>query len=150
MVNYVFWIVRDRALAEDIVQEALLRLWRAKGVPENAEGFRNWLYRTAGNLAIDALRRRRVETTLRFWVEPPPDPFAEVESRLGDPALARALGHLSARERRCLYLVHVADLSHAEAAAAMQVSEGNARVILHRALGKLRRQLHTETCVEPS
>ena len=51
--------VRRLALVEDVVQAALvqaLETWSRRGVPEDAGG---WLYRTARNLAIDALRRER-------------------------------------------------------------------------------------------
>src|SRR5260370_41022774 len=51
--------VRRLALVEDVVQAALekaLEIWSRRGVPEDPAG---WLYRTARNLAIDALRRER-------------------------------------------------------------------------------------------
>ncbi len=60
-------------LVEDVVQEALmraLRVWPAAGVPENPEA---WVFRTARNLAVDALRRRktadRIEDELQRWAE---------------------------------------------------------------------------------
>src|SRR5260370_12116444 len=52
--------VRRLALVEDVVQTALvqaLETWSRRGVPEDPAG---WLYRTARNLAIDALRRERI------------------------------------------------------------------------------------------
>src|SRR5499426_2089695 len=52
--------VRQLDLAEDVVQAALmqaLQTWSRRGVPEDAAG---WLYRTARNLAIDALRREQI------------------------------------------------------------------------------------------
>ncbi len=58
-------------LVEDVVQDALLRalrVWPAQGVPENPEA---WVFRTARNLAVDTLRRRkialRVEGELQHW-----------------------------------------------------------------------------------
>lgn len=70
-------------LAEDLVQEAMLRAvrsWPADGVPENPEG---WVFRVARNLAVDLARRRRlqgrVEEELRHWA-------AEDQARPGAPA----------------------------------------------------------------
>jgi len=58
-------------LAEDVVQEALLRalrIWPAEGVPDNPEA---WVFRVARNLALDSLRRQkvtsRIETELQQW-----------------------------------------------------------------------------------
>ena len=60
-------------LAEDVVQEALLRAlrtWPASGVPANPE---SWVFATARNAAVDTLRRQRigrqVETELQRWAE---------------------------------------------------------------------------------
>jgi RNA polymerase sigma-70 factor (ECF subfamily) len=140
--QHALWIVRDPHVAEDIVQETLLRLWTASAAQaapaKNETATRNWLYRVAGNLAIDHVRRERRRARLLIWVEPPPDPLTAMAENSTDPALLDALRRLSARERRVVHLVCVVDLDHAAVAEAMGVSEGNARVILHRALTKLR------------
>jgi RNA polymerase sigma-70 factor (ECF subfamily) len=135
------WLVRDRATAEDLVQDALVRLWGSRNLPGEDAAFRNWLLRTVGNLALDHIRRGRVMARLRFWEESRPDPFAQVEDRLGHPKLQRALAALAPRERRLVYLACVDGLPHAVTAAIIGTSEGNVRVLLHRTLGKLRTHL---------
>jgi predicted RNA polymerase sigma factor len=64
--------VRRLALVEDVVQAALvqaLEIWSRRGVPEDPAG---WLYRTARNLAIDALRRERTTPRhCRAWPKTP-------------------------------------------------------------------------------
>jgi RNA polymerase sigma factor (sigma-70 family) len=64
--------------AEDMVQETLLRAWRARERFEGGPGFRAWLYRIATNACLDALRsRRRVRSLHSFaevpWLQPYPD-----------------------------------------------------------------------------
>ncbi|MDP9385167.1 MAG: hypothetical protein M3P50_08045, partial [Actinomycetota bacterium] len=52
-------LLGDPDLAEDVTQEALLRAWRAAPRDLGPERTRAWLHRTATNLAVDELRRRR-------------------------------------------------------------------------------------------
>lgn len=56
VVNVVFRLVGDRARAEELASEAFWKLYRQPIVPEPAGNVGGWLYRTATNLAIDALR----------------------------------------------------------------------------------------------
>ena len=65
--------------AEDVVQEALLRAWRARESFPDGAGLRAWLYRIATNACLDAIRRsrRRVPSLSSFaevpWLQPYPD-----------------------------------------------------------------------------
>lgn len=75
-------------LVEDVVQEALLRAlrkWPADGVPDNPEA---WVFRTARNLAVDALRRRRtadrIEGELQRWAEQRDDVVPEAPAVADD------------------------------------------------------------------
>jgi RNA polymerase sigma-70 factor (ECF subfamily) len=80
-------------LVEDVVQEALaraLRIWPVEGVPDNPEA---WVFRVAQNLALDTLRRRRVELRVDDELQrrnegaaaPPPD--ADAHERIADDTL---------------------------------------------------------------
>ena len=60
IVAYAFRMLGDRAEAEDVAQEALLRLWRAApGWRAGEAKVSTWLYRVTANLCTDRLRRRR-------------------------------------------------------------------------------------------
>jgi RNA polymerase sigma-70 factor (ECF subfamily) len=129
-------------VAEDIVQEAFSRAWASSRTPADETQFKRWLYRIVLNLARDRGRQQKRWSSLRFWASPPADPLDEVERRADDEALARALRRLSLRDRQAVHLRYFEDLSFEEAARTLGTSEPHARVIVHRALAKLRRHLN--------
>jgi RNA polymerase sigma factor (sigma-70 family) len=136
--HFAMAITRDSALAEDIVQEAFVRLWQSDRTPRELPSFRAWLYRTIRNLARDEQRRQRVRALLRFGQPVLPDPTLEAERRMGDPELSSAFETLSSGERQALYLRFSEDLDYGEIARVMGNRESTARVFVHRALNKLR------------
>jgi RNA polymerase sigma-70 factor, ECF subfamily len=139
--SFALTLVHDGPLAEDIVQEAFARIWASPRTPSAEPEFRRWLYRTISNLAHDHYRRRERFARLRFWAQAPPDPMLEIDRRLGDDDLALALQSLSLRERRAIHLHYVEDRTFAEADSLLGTREGNSRVMVHRALRKLRHRL---------
>lgn len=134
-------LVHDREQAEEIVQQAFANVWAARNTPRERSEFKRWLYRAILNLARDQARQRKRWSLLRLWAPPPPDPFDEVERRADDAALAVALRHLEPRARAAVHLRYFEGRSFAETAVTLGVTEENARVIVHRALAKLRRAM---------
>lgn len=114
----------DRAEAEDLAQEALLRLWKI--APEWRTGeakVTTWLYRVVTNLATDRLRRRR-GIGLDQAPEVPDGAASAVEQMIdGDraAALEAALAQLPARQRQAVVLRHLEGLSNPEIATAMEI-----------------------------
>ncbi|RWR49341.1 RNA polymerase sigma factor [Sinirhodobacter ferrireducens] len=114
----------DRAEAEDLAQEALLRLWKI--APEWRTGeakVTTWLYRVVTNLATDRLRRRR-GIGLDEAPELPDGAASAVEQMIdGDraAALEAALAQLPARQRQAVVLRHLEGLSNPEISAAMEI-----------------------------
>jgi RNA polymerase sigma-70 factor (ECF subfamily) len=131
----------DRSAAEDVLQDAFARVWASPNTPSDQTGFKRWLYRAILNLARDRARRQRRWSLLRPWVPSPADPLDEVERKADDAELALALRRLSTRERAAIHLRYFEEQSFAEAAETLELSEANARVIVHRALAKLRRSM---------
>ena len=137
----------DRALADDLTQEAYLRLLRAGFTGDNEEHRRRYLFRIATNLLTDYRRRRREVPTEQAppAVEPRSAAGGEADA---DPGLRRDLGRLMRalrpRQRRVLWLAHVEGASHREIAAALGVGEASVRLILFRARRKLAARLRRE------
>jgi RNA polymerase sigma factor (sigma-70 family) len=140
-LGFAMTLVHDREQAEEIVQQAFANVWAARNTPQEGTEFKRWLYKAILNLARDQARHRARWSLLRFWVPPPPNPFDEVERRADDAALVDALRRLAPRERAAIHLRYFEDRSFAETAATLGLRENSARVIVHRALAKLRRTM---------
>jgi RNA polymerase sigma factor (sigma-70 family) len=122
----------SREAAEDLTQEAFLRLWqRAPAGLESAEQAA-WLRRTATNLAFDELRRRRVRNH-----QPLEEEAVAALTADGTEALAvrEALTRLSAHNRLLVLLRFQAGLSHAEIAETLAITPEAARKRVNRARG---------------
>jgi RNA polymerase sigma-70 factor (ECF subfamily) len=125
LVSFAARMLGDRAEAEDVAQEAMLRLWRiaADWRPGEAQ-VSTWLYRVAANLCTDRLRRSRRSRPLDAAPEPPdPAPGAEAGMIAADraTALEAALARLPARQRQAVVLRHLDGLSNPEIAAVMDI-----------------------------
>ena len=114
----------DAAEAEDVTQEAMLRLWRIAPRWEDRAAVGTWLYRVASNLCLDRLRaRRRLSDDA---VPEQADESAGVLARLqaGDRAAAlhQALAMLPERQRLAIVLRHFEELSNPEIAEMLELS----------------------------
>lgn len=117
-------MLNDRAEAEDLAQEAMLRLWKI--APDWRQGeakVSTWLYRVVTNLATDRLRRRRgIGLDEAPEVE---DGAASALDRMIDTdraqALELALAQLPARQRQAVVLRHLEGMSNPEIAEAMEI-----------------------------
>lgn len=120
-------LLGDRAEAEDVAQEALLRLWRIAAEWRQGEAqVTTWLYRVVVNLATDRLRarKRRGVAALDDQAEPASEAPSAV-SRLIETdrmtALQEALLTLPERQRQAVILRHIEGLSNPEIAAVMEI-----------------------------
>ena len=148
--------------AEDMVQETFLRAWRRRETFEGRASFRAWLYRSATNLCLDALRRRPRrglpvtrgaarsidepipdDVNEPVWLEPFPDDLAANEE--ADPearftqresitlAFVASLHLLPPRQRAVLILRDVLDWPASEVAVLLDQSVPSVKSALHRA-----------------
>jgi len=134
-------LVRDYTVAQDIVQEAFVRVWLSPRTPREMSGFRPWLYKTVVNLARDHQRRQSRWARLRFGRAASADPMELAEGREADAVLGNAIRGLSRREQEAIYVRFFEDAPFDEVARIIGVRAGTARVLVHRALAKLRREL---------
>ncbi len=114
----------DRAEAEDVTQDAFLRLWQGAGEWEAGRArVSTWLTRVAMNLSIDRLRRRR-GSPLDAIAEPAdeaPSVAAEMQASARAEALRRALAELPDRQREAVVLRHIEGLSNPEIAEMLEI-----------------------------
>ncbi|KPP86043.1 MAG: RNA polymerase sigma-70 factor, ECF subfamily [Rhodobacteraceae bacterium HLUCCO07] len=126
VMAHAYRLLGDRAEAEDVTQEAMLRLWRI--APDWRPGearVRTWLYRVVANLATDRLRQRRRAGAPLDEVAEPVDAAAGPAERLQDKAragaLQAALDALPERQRQAVVLRHIEGLANPEIAAIMEI-----------------------------
>jgi RNA polymerase sigma-70 factor, ECF subfamily len=154
LVNFLYRMVRDRDTAEDLAQEAFLRVYRArKGYEPNAK-FTTWLYHIATNLALNSLRDGRyrqmavsldeLDEQARPALEVP-DPAPDAEQSLLERDRTRlvwqAVAELPERQRAAVLLHKYHDLGYGEIAKILDCSESALKSLLFRAYETLRVRL---------
>jgi RNA polymerase sigma-70 factor (ECF subfamily) len=125
--RFAYHFTRDRAMADDVTQDAFLRAFRFLRTFRGDSKFTSWLFRIARNCAMDALRQR----TSQAAKEPlptlgPPDAQARLE-------IEAALAAVSAEHREPFLLIEVFGLSYQEAADVLNVRVGTVKSRMHRA-----------------
>lgn len=138
---YAMSMLGDRAAAEDVTALAFERLYRARGRLDPRRGTaRGLLFTIARNAALDELRSRARRAPARGDSSRVSDSgadsaMAQVENRA---VVADALASLNARDRELVLLKFHGQLSNAELARALGISESNVGTRLHRVLTGLR------------
>ena len=136
---YLRRLTGDAALADDLLQEACVRLLRSGRAGASDGEHAAFLYRTATNLAFDHWRRRRRERrALGGGVGWPP---ASLERPALGTDLERVFAALRPRDRAVLWLAHVEGHDHAEIARRLGVRRISVRVLLFRARAELARRI---------
>ena len=133
--SQAFRMLGDRAEAEDITQDSLLRLWHA--APDWQAGqakVTTWLYRVTSNLCIDKMRKSKRQSS--DAVPEMPDDGPDMERRLQDRARAQALraalSDLPDRQKQAMVLRHLEGLSNPDVAQIMQISVEAAESLMSR------------------
>lgn len=137
--------IGDRAVAEELAQEALLRActrWERVSRLQSPEG---WVWRIGLNLATSTLRRRAAERRARRRMDAPEASRIEEGPATSDDGLAiqQLLGSLPPRQRKALLLRFYADLSVEETAQRMRVTPDAVRSLTKRAVASMRHALAT-------
>lgn len=137
LVRFAHVLVRDNAAAEDLVQEAFLKMYRARGRVDEA-GVGAYARQTIVNLARSSFRRRGAErrALARLAVVPGHEP-----DHAPAADLRTALLQLSLADRACLALRHYEGLNDREIGAMLGIGEAAAKKRVERALGRLRKLL---------
>jgi RNA polymerase sigma-70 factor, ECF subfamily len=144
-------ITADAALAEDVVQDAFLGVWRnASRYVEGRGSVKTWVLSIVHHRAVDAVRRRRPTTELpeREEVPPPafqlPDVWQEVSAGLDRTAIAAAMSTLPDVQREAIELAYWGGLTQQEIAARTGAPLGTVKSRVRLGLLALRRALGGE------
>ena len=153
--SLIFRMVRDSATAEDLSQDAFIK------VLNNIDKYRpefklsSWLFKIANNVAIDHLRKRQLNTisvsgspnagseseieATSFDIPSGEDSaLDQMEARELGSAIEKAIGTLRPEYRSCIMLRHVEGRSYEEIAATLDLPLGTVKTYIHRARIQLR------------
>ena len=148
MYGLALRITNDPMLAQDVVQEALLGVWRnaSRFEPGKASG-RTWIMAITHHRAVDATRRRRPTVELPEPEMPPPaaltvpDIWEEVASRLDSSTIRSALARLSDVQRQAIELAYFGGLTQQEIAERTSAPLGTVKSRVRLGLLALRDEL---------
>lgn len=150
-----FRITRDAALAEDAVQEAFYKAWRALGEFDGRAAFSTWLHRIAANAALEQLRRnarhRRghdaagldEDDEQDFLADDSPSPEAQASGTQIGQRIGLQMQRLSPTERAAFVMRHCEGERLEDIAVALSMNAGQCKQAIFRAVRKLRGALES-------
>ena len=143
VINVVYRMCGDAALAEDAAQEAFIRAWRHLGSYQPRSPFRNWVYRIAANVALDVLRREKetadIDTVQVATLGPGPE--AALIERERAERVRQAVLALPPASRAVLVLREYEGLSYQEIAYTLDIPLGTVMSRLNYARSRMREAL---------
>ena len=141
--RYLLGLGVAQASAEELVQEAMLRVWRRADLFDPARAsLATWLFRIARNLYIDTIRSEPnwmpVQDGLE-WLdsEAASDPASDAEAFVDHAGLKQAIDELPAAQARLIRMSYFEAKAHREIAAELNMPLGTVKSSLRRAFGKL-------------
>lgn len=146
LYRYIRSLVREPGLAEDILQEVFLRIYRKLGWLKEPEAFRSWAYRIATREAFRHLKRERNraehvadEDALQSISATGPPPGAAFDSEMLE-RLPQVIEKLSPASRAVIVLYYLHEMSLYETAAVLDIPLGTVKSRLSYGLESLRRE----------
>ncbi|MGA9284255.1 MAG: sigma-70 family RNA polymerase sigma factor [Solirubrobacteraceae bacterium] len=149
--SLAYRMIGRRALAEDVVQEALLSLWRTGARYDRSRGsVRNWILGITHHRAVDALRRDGLRTgknvsddDLHERLEAPERTDVEVVRRDEAREIRTAIDELPAEQVRVIELAYFGGFTHTEIATMLHLPIGTVKGRMRLGLEKMRSRLST-------
>lgn len=143
--RHIYYMVGNAAEAEDLTAQTFLRAWEAIGRYEvRGAPFVSWLLRIAHNLGVSHLRSKRESAQLHDGMvddKPRRDPETVLEQSADEELVREAILRLRDEQRQVIILRFIEDLDYREVAEIIGKSVAAIRVIQHRALNSLRKQM---------
>jgi RNA polymerase sigma-70 factor (ECF subfamily) len=136
------YLLKDPAEAEDVCQEAFVKLWHHQDAIDPAK-VKPWLMKVTRNGCLDRLRRRRPteELTEQGPPDPAPGPLQATHQRELAQRLRQSIAGLAEPYRSLVVLRDIHQHSYVEVAGVLELSLAKVKVYLHRARKQLREQL---------
>ena len=149
LYGFFFNLVQNKALSEDLVHNVFIRVLRYRDRFRGTGEFRHWIFAIARNIHADHYRQaRRMNPELLDEVGDQftsfPDAQKDLEHSEEIELLRKALGKLPPDKREIIVLSRLNGLKYSEIASIMEISEGNVKVRMFRAMRELRQIYHQQ------
>lgn len=156
MVNFMFRMVHNQALAEELAQEVFLRVYRSRQTYRAEAKFTTWLYRIATNLGVNHARDTKYERAAQNVYLDAPDPETGITPDVADStasaeevllkeermqAIRKHVMALPERQRMAVLMHKYQGLDYREIGAVLKLSESATKSLLFRAYQTLRERL---------
>jgi RNA polymerase sigma-70 factor (ECF subfamily) len=143
--NVAYNLVRNHEDAEDVAQEAFVRIYRSLDKFRGDSEFSTWLYRITVNAALDRIKQRKTKEERE--IRNTANMFIPLVAHTGENAdvtmhIERALHELPTLQRAVVILRHINGLPTKKVGEILQCSEGTVKTHLHRGLKKMKESLH--------
>ncbi len=153
VIHFLYRMVQNQAVAEELAQEAFLRVYRSRGSYEPSAKFTTWLFRIASRLALNWIRDGRYEKRQASLDEENPDGTAKqvpdrsrtveqelvYRARLGE--VRHAIDALPAKQKAAVFMHKYEEMEYAQIADVLTCSESAVKSLLFRAYEALRVRL---------
>jgi RNA polymerase sigma-70 factor, ECF subfamily len=153
VVHFLYRMVQNQAVAEELAQEVFLRVYRSRSTYEPTAKFTTWLFRIATHLALNALRdgkNERLQDRLdddssRMPVRQVSDTLPSVEQRMVYQVkldeIRQAIGALPDKQRAAVLMHKYEEMEYSQIARVLTCSESAVKSLLFRAYETLRQRL---------
>ena len=156
MVNFMYRMAHNSAVAEDLAQEVFLRVYRSRSSYEPSAKFTTWLYRIATNLAVNHARDTRHERPENMLSLDEPDEETGASMDVADSAMSveekllrrerlsairKTVQQLPDRQRMAVVMHKYQQMDYKQIAEVLKLSESATKSLLFRAYETLREQL---------
>lgn len=152
LLNFIFRFIGDYTVAEDLVQETFLRLYKKKHYYKEIAKFSTWIYTIAGNLAKSELRRKKRRTFFSIsnasnddhdfdLLDPDSNPMEKTETSMTMIEIQNAIDKLPEHFKEVVLMRDVQELSYEEIADALKIPLGTVKSRVNRGRIKLQEQL---------
>ncbi len=152
VVNFIYRMVQNRGIAEELAQDVFLRVYRARTNYEPSAKFTTWLYCIATNVALNSSRDGKLSRNTETLDDP--ESYAARTLRSTDPTveeemvarslgweIRQAIGALPEKQKTAVILHKYQELDYRQIAAALDCSESAVKSLLFRAYESLRVRL---------
>lgn len=153
VIHFLFRMVQDHAVAEELAQEVFLRVYRSRATYEPTAKFTTWLFRITTHLALNWIRDQKNRRGLESLDRELPDGVVKqvfdrrpsIEQRLVHDAkldeIRRAILNLPVKQRAAVLMHKYEEMEYSQIAAALNCSESAIKSLLFRAYETLRARL---------